>query len=89
MSNIPYINYNELNDFYTLSQLCTLFNMDRDVLQERCHQFDVMPRRNDIGEIGLVRYDVCRLHHAIYYDGREKPFSSIDEAFEQDARKAK
>ena len=89
MSNIPYINYNELNDFYTLSQLCTLFNMDRDVLQERCRQFDVMPRRNDIGEIGLVRYDVRRLHYAIYYDGREKPCSSIDEAFEQDARKAK
>ena len=89
MSNIPYINYNELNDFYTLSQLCTLFNMDRDVLQERCNQFKVMPRRNDIGEIGLVRYDVRRLHYAIYYDGREKPFSSIHEAFEQDARKAK
>ena len=89
MSNIPYINYNELNDFYTLSQLCTLFNMDRDVLQERCRQFDVMPRRNDIGEIGLVRYDVRRRHYAIYYDGRETPFSSIDEAFEQDARKAK
>jgi len=89
MSNINYINYNDLDDFYTISQICTLFNMDRNVLKERCNQFNVMPRRNDIGEIGLVRYDVRRLHHAIYYDGREKPFSSIDEAFEQDARKAK
>ena len=89
MSNINYINYNDLDDFYTISQICTLFNMDRDVLKERCNQFNVMPRRNDIGEIGLVRYDVRRLHYAIYYDGREKPFSSIDEAFEQDARKAK
>lgn len=89
MSNINYINYNDLDDFYTISQICTLFNMDRNVLKDRCNQFDVMPRRNDIGEIGLVRYDVRRLHHAIYYDGREKPFSSIDEAFEQDARKAK
>lgn len=89
MSNINYINYNDLDDFYTISQICTLFNMDRNVLKERCNQFNVMPRRNDIGEIGLVRYDVRRLHNAIYYDGREKPFSSIDEAFEQDARKAK
>ena len=89
MSNINYINYNDLDDFYTISQICTLFNMDRNVLKERCNQFNVMPRRNDIGEIGLVRYDVRRLHHAIYYDGREKPFSSIDEACEQDARKAK
>ena len=89
MSNINYINYNDLDDFYTISQICTLFNMDRNVLKDRCNQFNVMPRRNDIGEIGLVRYDVRRLHHAIYYDGREKPFSSIDEAFEQDARKAK
>ena len=89
MSNINYINYNDLDDFYTISQICTLFNMDRNVLKERCNQFNVMPRRNDIGEIGLVRYDVRRLHYAIYYDGREKPFSSIDEAFEQDARKAK
>ena len=89
MFNINYINYNDLDDFYTISQICTLFNMDRNVLKERCNQFNVMPRRNDIGEIGLVRYDVRRLHNAIYYDGREKPFSSIDEAFEQDARKAK
>ena len=89
MFNINYINYNDLDDFYTISQICTLFNMDRNVLKERCNQFNVMPRRNDIGEIGLVRYDVRRLHYAIYYDGREKPFSSIDEAFEQDARKAK
>lgn len=89
MSNINYINYNDLDDFYTISQICTLFNMDRNVLKERCNQFNVMPRRNDIGEIGLVRYDVRRLHYAIYYDGREKPFSSIDEAFEQDAKKAK
>jgi hypothetical protein len=89
MFNINYINYNDLDDFYTISQICTLFNMDRNVLMERCNQFNVMPRRNDIGEIGLVRYDVRRLHNAIYYDGREKPFSSIDEAFEQDARKAK
>ncbi len=33
MSNITYINYNELNDFYTISQLFTLFNMDGGVLQ--------------------------------------------------------
>ena len=89
MFNINYINYNDLDDFYTISQICTLFNMDRNVLKERCNQFKVMPRRNDIGEIGLVRYDVRRLHNAIYYDGKEKPFTSIDEAFEQDARKAK
>ena len=89
MFNINYINYNDLDDFYTISQICTLFNMDRNVLKERCNQFKVMPRRNDIGEIGLVRYDVRRLHNAIYYDGKEKPFTSIDEAFEQDAKKAK
>ena len=27
MANIPFVNYNELNDFYTLSQLCIFFSL--------------------------------------------------------------
>ncbi|MBQ9852210.1 MAG: hypothetical protein IJO37_04775 [Ruminiclostridium sp.] len=89
MASIPYIDYNSLDDFYTINRLCSLFQMDRDTLKERCKQFDITPRRNDIGEIGLVRYDIRRLHNFIYYEGREKPLSSIDEAFAEDARRSK
>ena len=29
MSKIPYINYKELEEFYTIPQLCQLFCMDK------------------------------------------------------------
>ena len=54
MASIPYINYKELKEFYTVSEVCKLF--------------DIQPRRNEIGEHGFVKYDVRKLHNAIYHE---------------------
>ena len=31
----------------------------------------VKPRRNEIGDYGLVKYDVRKLHNSLYYEGRD------------------
>ena len=41
-------------------------------LKKKCAQYDIEPRRNEIGEFGLVKYDVRKLHNAIYHEGEEK-----------------
>ena len=68
MSKIPYINYKELEEFYTIPQLCQLFGIDKSALKRKCAQYNISPRRNEIGEYGLVKYDVRKLHSAIYHE---------------------
>ena len=67
---IPYINYKELDEFYTVQQLASLFGMTKKELKEACEKYDIEPRKNDISEYGFVRYDVRRLHNFLYYESR-------------------
>ena len=66
--SIPYIKYEDLKEFYTIKEVCRLFHMEKKVLTEKCAQYDIAPRRNEIGDWGLVKYDVRKLHNLIYHE---------------------
>ena len=67
---IPYICYNDLEEFYTLKSVCTLLKMDKETLKQSCKKYDIDPQRNEIGDWGLSRYDLRRLHNFLYKEGR-------------------
>lgn len=68
MASIPYIIYKELKEFYTISEICKLFEMEKPELRRKCEKYDIQPRRNEIGEHGFIKYDVRKLHNAIYHE---------------------
>ncbi len=68
---VPYINYKELNEFYTIPELCRLLAIDKNTLKEKNEQYGIELRRNEIGDWGLVKYDVRKLHNTLYYEDRE------------------
>ena len=68
MAGVPYINYKDLKEFYTISEVCKLFEMEMSELRRKCEKYDTQPRRNEIGEYGFVKYDVRKLHNAIYHE---------------------
>ena len=70
MKQIPYINYQELDEFYTVSQLSKLLGISKPELKEKCEELDIKPRRNEIGDYGFVRFDVRKLHNALYHESR-------------------
>lgn len=70
MEQIPYINYKELDEFYTIPQLAKLLGLSKQELKEKCEQYDIRPRRNEIGDHGFVRFDVRKLHNALYHESR-------------------
>ena len=72
MAEIPYIDYTKLDEFYTISALCNLFQMEKQALRAKCEQYKVRPRRNEIGEHGFVKYDVRKLHNLLYYEDSER-----------------
>lgn len=68
---MKYIDYRTLKEFYTISETCELFEMEKRDLQEKCNLHSVNPTRNEIGEFGFTRYDVRRLHNKLYYEDVE------------------
>ena len=72
MPNVPYVQYRDLKEFYTIPELCKLLNMDKPLLKKKCAQYGIEPRRNEIGDYGFVKYDVRKLHNTIYYEDRDQ-----------------
>ena len=75
---IPYIDYKELNEFYTIPELCKLLSIDKKTLKEKCEQYGIEVRRNEIGDWGLVKYDVRKLHNTLYHEDRGGKKTSED-----------
>lgn len=68
---VPYIDYNGLEEFHTLKSVCSLFKIDKDKLKEKCGQYDISPQKNEVGDWGLTRFDVRKLHNFLYYEGKK------------------
>lgn len=67
MAMVPYVDYKNLSEFYTVKELCELFQMKKEDLKQQCETYGIEPRRNEIGEYGFVKYDVRKLHNLIYH----------------------
>ena len=70
MLDVPYINYKELDEFYTINETCELLHLDKTTLRKKCEQYGIQPRRNEIGEYGIVKYDVRKPHNNLYSEKR-------------------
>lgn len=60
-----YIDYNSLKEFYTIHEVCELFEMSKEILKQKCQQYEITPSRNEIGEGVFSKYDVRRLHNKL------------------------
>ena len=71
--SVPYINYMNMKEFYTIKEVWELFQMSKDELRRECETHQIEPRRNEIGEYGFVKYDVRKLHNLIYHADKTSP----------------
>lgn len=69
MANVPYIDYRKMKGFYTIEEVCDLFQMSKNQLREKSEFYHISPRQNEIGEWGFVTYDVRKLHNQLCYEG--------------------
>ena len=65
---MKYIDYYTLDEFYPIPSLCELLELDKTALRAKCEKYSIQPRKNEIGEWGLVKYDVRKLHNALYHE---------------------
>ena len=43
MLDVPYINYKELDEFYTINETCELLHLDKTTLRKKCEQYGIQP----------------------------------------------
>ena len=75
MASVPCIDYKKLKDFYTIEEVCDLFQMEKNQLRGKSEFYHIFPRQNEIGDWGFVTYDVRKLHNLLYHEdgkGREQ-----------------
>ena len=63
---IQYISYADLNEFYSIKEVCRLLEMDKEDLRKSCEKFGVKPSRNETGDWGMTCHDLRRLHNFLY-----------------------
>lgn len=70
MAGIPYVDYKSLNEVYTIKEAADLLTLSKLQLKEACEANDIHPRRNEIGEWIIVKYDIRKLHNLLYHAGK-------------------
>jgi len=70
--NVPYIDYMGIPEFCTIGEVCQLFRCEKAGLKQACEKYDVTPIQNEIGEYGFSRYDVRKLHNALYHASKDR-----------------
>ena len=44
---IQYISYADLDEFYSIKEVCRLLEMDKENLRKSCEKYGVKPNRNE------------------------------------------
>lgn len=68
---VPYIDYNGFRGISYSENVCSLFKIDKEKLKEKCGQYDISPQKNEVGDWGLTRFDVRKLHNFLYYEDKK------------------
>ena len=75
---MKYINYNEMKDFYTIDEVCRLFEMDKAALRHYAEKYDIRPQEDQYGNWGFRKVLVRKLHNHIYQEQRNSPHGDKD-----------
>lgn len=67
---MKYIPYRDMKEFYTIPELCRLFEMDKAELRQYADKYAIGPVEDQFGNWGFLKADVRKLHNAIYKEQR-------------------
>lgn len=67
---MKYINYNDMKDFYTIDEVCRLFEMDKTILRRYAEKYHINPQEDQYGNWGFRKILVRKLHNYIYKEQR-------------------
>ena len=81
---MKYIDYNNMKEFYTIDEVCRLFELDKRELRQHSKRYQIEPQEDQYGNWGFRKVLVRKLHNHIY---KEQRANGKDSGY-RDARKA-
>lgn len=69
---MKYIDYKNMKDFYTIEEICRLFEISEEGLQRYSEKYQVPPQEDQYGNWGFRKHMVRKLHNFIYKEQRNQ-----------------
>ena len=66
-NNVQYIDYTKMKESYSVEEVRILLGLTKQELQEVGELLGIKPRKNEIGERILVKYEVRKIHNYLYH----------------------
>ena len=63
---MKYIDYNNMKEFYTIEEVCRLFELDKQELRRYSIQYGIEPQEDQYGNWGFRKILVRKMHNHIY-----------------------
>ena len=63
---MKYIDYNNMKEFYTIEEVCRLFELDKQELRRYSSKYGIEPQEDQYGNWGFRKILVRKLHNHIY-----------------------
>ena len=67
---MKYIDYKQMKEFYTIEEVCRLFEMEKRDLQQYAEKYEVQPMEDQFDNWGFRKVQVRKLHNFIYKEQR-------------------
>lgn len=67
MSKYISLNYNELNDFYTVKQAAKLLHTTKPKIRRICNQYGIWFQANEDNVVGLSKLNLKRVDQQIHH----------------------
>ncbi len=81
---MKYIDYRNMKEFYTIAEVCHLFEMDKKELQYYSEKYGISPQEDQYGNHGFRKVLVRKLHNYIYKEQKNSKLSSASQAQRKD-----
>lgn len=63
---MKYIDYNNMKEFYTIEEVCRLFELNKQELRKYSNRYEIEPQEDQYGNWGFRKVFVRKLHNYIY-----------------------
>lgn len=74
---MKYIDYREMKEFYTIPEVCRLFEMEKSELKKYCEKYHIEAQEDLYGNFGFPKKELRQLHNKIY---KEQKSNGITQA---------
>ncbi len=73
---MKYIDYHEMKEFYTIQEVCRLFEMEKPELKKYCEKYGIEPQEDLYGNFGFPKKELRQLHNKIYKEQKSNGIAS-------------